>query len=129
MSAIVSGHGGIGEEDRALSCLPVHVLCFQNCSYFVVVIRTLSCMVSECTTSPDLFFSLPECQCFYLLSCHGLVATLSSIPGHILALGQDASGRLPDLVSTLGSVSGFIMALGQGAPGCIPTGLTSMVTN
>jgi hypothetical protein len=26
----------------------------------------------------------------------GLVATLSSIPGHILALGQEASGRLPD---------------------------------
>jgi hypothetical protein len=42
----------------------------------------------------------------------GLVATLSSIPGHILALGQEASGRLPDLVSTLGSVSGFTLALG-----------------
>ena len=42
----------------------------------------------------------------------GLIATLSSIPGHILALGQEASGRLPDLVSTLGSVSGFILALG-----------------
>ena len=27
----------------------------------------------------------------------GLVATLSSIPGHILALGQEVSGRLPDL--------------------------------
>ena len=46
VSAIVSGHGGIGEEDRALSCLPVHVLCFQNCSHFVVVIRTLSCCLS-----------------------------------------------------------------------------------
>jgi hypothetical protein len=69
-------------------------------------------MVSECTTSPDLFCPLPECQCFYPLSCHGLVATLRSISGHILALGQEASGRLPDLVSTLGSVSGFILALG-----------------
>ena len=27
----------------------------------------------------------------------GLVVTLSSIPGHILALGQEAAGRLPDL--------------------------------
>ncbi len=69
-------------------------------------------MVSEFTTSPDLFYSLPECQCFYPLSCHGLVATLGSISGHILAMGQEASGRLPDLVSTLGSVSGFILALG-----------------
>ena len=43
VSAVVSGHGGIGEEDKALSCLPVHVLCFPNCSHFVVVIRTLSC--------------------------------------------------------------------------------------
>jgi hypothetical protein len=41
----------------------------------------------------------------------GLVATLSSIAGHILALGQEASGCLPDLVPTLGSVSGFILAL------------------
>ncbi len=49
----------------------------------------------------------------------GLVATLSSISGHILALGQEASGRLSDLVSTLGLVSGFILALGQKAPGCI----------
>ena len=30
VSAIVSGHGGIGEEDRALSCLPVHGLCMHN---------------------------------------------------------------------------------------------------
>ena len=36
VSAVVSGHGGIGEEDRALSCLPVHALCFHNCPQFVV---------------------------------------------------------------------------------------------
>ena len=30
VSAIVSGHGGIGEEDRALSCLTVHGLCMHN---------------------------------------------------------------------------------------------------
>jgi hypothetical protein len=34
--AVISGHGGIGGEDRALSCLPVHVLCFHNCPQFVV---------------------------------------------------------------------------------------------
>ncbi len=33
----------------------------------------------------------------------GLVATLSSIPGHILALGQEASGRLPDLAVSASS--------------------------
>jgi hypothetical protein len=36
VSAVVSGHGGIGGEDRALSCLPVQVLCFHNCPQFVV---------------------------------------------------------------------------------------------
>ena len=30
VSAIVSGHEGIGEEDRALSCLPVHGLFMHN---------------------------------------------------------------------------------------------------
>ena len=32
----------------------------------------------------------------------GLVATSSSIPGHILALGQEASGRLPNLAVLVG---------------------------
>ncbi len=36
MSAVVSDHGGIEEEDRALSCLLVHALCFHNCPKFVV---------------------------------------------------------------------------------------------
>ncbi len=30
MSASVGGHGGIEEEDRALSCLSVHMLCFRH---------------------------------------------------------------------------------------------------
>ena len=36
VSAVVSCHGRIGGEDRALSCLPVHVPCFHNCPQFVV---------------------------------------------------------------------------------------------
>ena len=30
MSASVGGHGGIEGEDRALSCLSVHMLCFRH---------------------------------------------------------------------------------------------------
>ncbi len=79
------------------------------------------CILLSRAESPDLSLAL-KLEWIFNTSYDGLVATLSSIPGHILALGQDAFGRLPDLVSTLGSASGFIMALGQGAPGCIPTG-------
>ncbi len=60
--------------------------------------------------SPDLSLAL-KMEWIFNTSYDGLVATLSSIPGH-MALGQEASGRLPDLVSTLGSVSGLILALG-----------------
>ena len=82
VSAIVSGHGGIGEEDRVLSCLPVHVLCFQNCSHFVVVIRTLSCCLSYGLWMHNITWLVclfacwrfhRDCQCFYPLSCLGLI--------------------------------------------------------
>ena len=69
------------------------------------------CILFSRAESPDLSLAL-KLEWIFNTSYDGLVATLSSIPGHILALGQEASGRLPDLVSTLGSVSGFILALG-----------------
>ena len=47
--------------------------------------------------SPDLSLALKLEWSSIQVMMDGLVATLSSIPGHILALGQEASGRLPDL--------------------------------
>ena len=59
VSAIVSGHGGIGEEDRVLSCLPVHGLCMHNITWLVCL---FACWRSH-----------RECQCFNPLSCLGLM--------------------------------------------------------
>ena len=59
VSAIGSGHGGIGEEDRALSCLTVHGLCMHNINWRVCL---FACLRSH-----------RECKCFYPLSCLGLM--------------------------------------------------------
>ena len=47
--------------------------------------------------SPDLSLALKLGCSSIQVMMDGLVATLSSIPGHILALGQEAASRLPDL--------------------------------
>ena len=64
MSAPVGGHGGIEGEDRALSCLSVHMLCV--------------CHLHECVGAFCLqmsFFNFPSCLAF--LPCCGSAAVVS----------------------------------------------------